>query len=774
MDTLFAAPDIVSAWATFRAAGYDVPVCGAVYDAAHPATNGLPLGGLDTGCIDYETNGLFGYATIFNSLSPRRGPLYVPPLGLKIGARAYLLSAVSVGPARGADRCWYWGHYPIADLELEYDGAPFSAGVRAWSPFVPGDAAASMIPAAIFEIRLRNHGPQPLPATLAISFPGCTMPEASGSAFARVPLSCPGFSGAECHAAAGVFAGDRRLERVPDRPAFALGFLDERPTRYDRACDLDAGAWARIDAPQQPVIALDNENSGLRVATDVLLPAGGEEVVRAALIWHAPVWFGNGTPPAGGKRYRHMYARHLPTLRGAVEHVARHHEALLRRVIAWQTQVYADASLPGWLQDSLVNNLHLLTETSVWGQGHEGADGNDMPAWVDPERGLFALNECPRHCPQLECLPCSFYGNLPVVYFFPEAAASTLHGYRAYQREDGRPAWVFGGCTVGTGPYDLTSPGMGYQASLNGFCVVEMVHKLWKVAGDPQVLRDFYDLARRATDWTISLNPGPAGIISMPAAQQSEQGLAYETEWFEAPEPGWRGMAAHVGGVRLAQLQLMRDLALANGDQAYAARCAEWLAAGAAAMEQHLWQGDYYLNFYEPETGARSELVFGYQLDGQWVTRFHGVPDAFPPERVAQTLATIARCNVALSRTGATNYANHDGSPAAVGGYGPYSYFHAELLMLAMTYLYAGQREFGLELARRCWEAIACTHRYTWDMPNYARGDLDTGERGFGNDYYQLMMLWALPAALAGQDIAGPCQPGGLVQRIVAAGREQR
>jgi hypothetical protein len=54
-------------------------------------------------------------------------------------------------------------------------------------------------------------------------------------------------------------------------------------------------------------------------------------------------------------------------------------------------------------------------------------------------------------------------------------------------------------------------------------------------------------------------------------------------------------------------------------------------------------------------------------------------------------------------------------------------------------------------------------------MPNIMRGDTDTGERTFGNDYYQDLMLWSLPAALAGQDFAAPSQPGGLVDRIIQA-----
>ncbi|OFX17751.1 MAG: hypothetical protein A2Z18_01820 [Armatimonadetes bacterium RBG_16_58_9] len=43
---------------------------------------------------------------------------------------------------------------------------------------------------------------------------------------------------------------------------------------------------------------------------------------------------------------------------------------------------------------------------------------------------------------------------------------------------------------------------------------------------------------------------------------------------------------------------------------------------------------------------------------------------------------------------------------------------------------------------------IVCLRGYMWDMPNIMRGDADTGERTCGNDYYQNMMLWALPAAI--------------------------
>ena len=49
----------------------------------------MPLGGVDTGCIDLETSGLWGYCTIFNSHVPRRGPINLPFLGMSVGGQTW-------------------------------------------------------------------------------------------------------------------------------------------------------------------------------------------------------------------------------------------------------------------------------------------------------------------------------------------------------------------------------------------------------------------------------------------------------------------------------------------------------------------------------------------------------------------------------------------------------------------------------------------------------------------------------------------------------------
>ena len=154
----------------------------------------------------------------------------------------------------------------------------------------------------------------------------------------------------------------------------------------------------------------------------------------------------------------------------------------------------------------------------------------------------------------------------------------------------------------------------------------------------------------------------------------------------------------------------------------------------------------------------------GRGLDGQ----VHGLDVVFRPDRARLTLDTIARTCVKVTPYGAANFARPDGSLARAVGYGPNTFFVPELYMLAMTYMYAGQGDLGLELARRCVQALIDSGS-EWNQPNMLRGD--NGLEIFGSHYDQNMMLWAVPAAVEGKDITAFCAPGGLVDRVIQAAK---
>jgi uncharacterized protein (DUF608 family) len=157
--TLFPTDVPANDWLQFPAEGFTEPACGFIRRRGNPATFGMPLGAVDTGCLGIDMDGTLGLCSIFNSYVPMRGPLKLPFLGFSAGKQTWVLTTVPFASneslyyqnlASPAD-IHYWGHYPVADIEYETPGSPVGIGLRAWSPFIVGDAAASNTPAAVFE-----------------------------------------------------------------------------------------------------------------------------------------------------------------------------------------------------------------------------------------------------------------------------------------------------------------------------------------------------------------------------------------------------------------------------------------------------------------------------------------------------------------------------------------------------------------------------------------------------------------------------------------------
>jgi len=744
-------------WLEFEAEGFSAPVAGVIHRGTNPPVCGMPLGGIDTGCLDLEARGLLGYSTIFNSLIPRRGPMNVPFLGISIGVQTWVLTTLDIGwrdditwndlynrrhymGVKTASEIFYWGHYPIADLEFVTD-APVSVGLRAWSPFLPGDVAASNTPGAVFEVHLRNTSDRPQKGAVAFNFPGPTEAEAGTASLERREVK-------------GELSG---VEVKSKQASYVLGLIGEGEVRLGGDLGVDGEAWATIGHE----LPYARSQAGASVAVDFSLEPAEEKVIRFVLAWYSPVWMGGGTMISGGNAYTHMYAARYGSAPEVARYLAREHENLLRRIISWQEAIYSDGELPLWLRDSLVNVLHLITETSVWAQARP-----PIGDWCRPEDGIFGMNESPRWCPQIECIPCSFYGNLPIVYFFPELALSTLRAYKAYQYPSGAAPWVFGGATTGTKPYEMALPSPGYshkpQTTLDGPCYVDMVDRMWLRTGDSAILREFYESVKKNTIYTMNLRPGsgPAGVVSMPSGNNAQ-------DWYESCD--LFGIVPHIGGAHLAQLRMARRMAELMGDEEFVRQCDEWLEGGSSVMEEHAWAGTHYMLFNEPETGKRSNVIMAYQLDGEWMARFHGLEGVFREDRVDITLETIRRTSIAMSDFGAVTFCKPEGALGEgdwnPGYWGAHGVHPPGTFMLAMIYMYRGQRELGLDLARRTVHEIIKRGWY-WDWPVVIEGA--TGPR-IGSDYYQNLMLWSLPAAMKGQDLAGPCESSGLVDRVLRA-----
>jgi uncharacterized protein (DUF608 family) len=682
-------------WTEFRADGYDRPVTGVIYHPDTPVESGMPLGGIGTGCLDILVGGVLGFETLFNQF-PRWPQYKTPFLGIAVNQQTHVLAApeflkgglkrsswatvyrhpeyaltsqretVAIeGGAKAATDIHYFGHYPVLDMEYEID-APVSVGTRAWVPFVPGDVGASNIPAAVFEVRVRNRSASPQKISLAFSFPGIQAGPSrirkevlskmtDGPFFSVIGDLIPEFDrSVVAQPVNGVWV------RGPDNMEYVLGVIGADRVRTGKDLSSDPESWSQI-ASRLPLP--EPHDSGSSVAVDFELGAHETRTSRFVLSWYAREWQGEKTI-----RYQNIYATRFKDALAVARRMARDHGELLERIIAWQNSIYADPDLPGWLADSLINMLHMITEVSYW-----AAPRQPLPDIFFPD-GLFAMNECPRGCPPIECIPCSWYGNMPIVYFFPQLARSTLRGYVYHMREDGAAPFHF----APIGAMGLLSPASyayDVQKMLNGFCFVDMVHRYWLRTGDPGALEEFYPAVKKATIFSMALNSGPDGVISFPTEGD-------KTEWWEGFE--WHGMAAHAGGLKLSQVTLARNMARKAGDSEFIKRCDEWLRQGQESMENKMWNekvGSYYM-FNDPEdTGKFEDKIMANQLDAEWANAFHGLPGVFRQDRVQTALDTIKRS--CLSSYGSVSFATPEGKPLVT-----YGIFVPEIMMLAFTYMY--------------------------------------------------------------------------------------
>jgi uncharacterized protein (DUF608 family) len=770
-------------WVDFAAAGFSNPVVGVIHRRDYPALCGVPLGGIGTGCLDLETSGLLGLCSIFNSHSPRRGAMNWPFLGLSIDGRTWVLTTGQQSPEKGsgyaaneprpanlvipgvemAQDIDYWGHYPIADMEFRTN-APVSVGLRAWSPFIPGDATISNTPAAVFEVHLRNTSGKSQAGRLALSFFGPSYDEAWEWKFQRDVIDAP---------VRGVHVTSRMS-------SYVLGVMGDRQTRIGGAMGKspeirfrpkpDPAQWAKAWAGlAQGLPATSETEAGASVAVDFDLQPGSGDVIRFVLAWYSPHWMSSGDPANGPRSFHHMYGARYADALAVTQTVVDQHERLLRRIISWQQEIYSASELPKWLREVLLNMFHTYTENGFW-----AAAEAPIGEWCRTEDGLFAICESPRSCPQMECLPVSFFGTIPVAYFFPQLALSTLRAEKAYQFESGAPAMIMGGVGSWSGGPELASPGMGYEVTLSSTSYVTLVDRYRMLHGDHAFTSEFFPSVKKAIEFMVDLNRGPDGIVSMPDRLVSVwPGVPYETEWLEWGR--WIGIVPHVGGLHLATLLMGERMAKEAGDDAFAAQCRKWFESGITTLENKTWQGKYYLRYLDGRTGEKSTDIMACQLDGQLLAKMHGLRDVFHPDRISTTLDTINRSCVAATKLGTVLYATVAGT-AAKGGteimpsYPASETFMQAIVPLGLLYMYAGQVDLGLEIMRRAFYNNVCKQGLSW----YGENSFDaiTGKHISGSEYAIRMFLWGAVAAIKREDVAGPGRTGGLVKRILRAAEE--
>ena len=256
----------------------------------------------------------------------------------------------------------------------------------------------------------------------------------------------------------------------------------------------------------------DDGSSSLAIAYDI--PAGESKIIRVILAWYAPEWEGNGNPGTGGsristyapegetlsttgKRFTHMYASRFADAGEVASYLARNHERLLGRMIAWQSAIYEEETLPGWLADSLINSLYYFAPCSMWAQAKD-----PIGELVQARRRAVCAGgiaaRVPAHEYAFEC----GHGGADAFILFPRLALSLLRAIRSTQRENGDVAQLMGRWADPANPMSYD-----YQEVVSGFCYVSAAYLHWKITGDVAFMKEFYPSVKKALEYSFTQRP---------------------------------------------------------------------------------------------------------------------------------------------------------------------------------------------------------------------------------------------------------------------------
>ncbi len=642
----------------------------------------FPLGGIGSGCIGLAGNGALHEFEIFGRpnklgrmgysgfavkaesdgqvLDARvlQSPLAPPYAGQPVRGGP-LHSGFGFGPAQQSlagfahfQDAVFTGTFPLARIDFIDDAFPVSVSLSACNPFIPMNADDSSLPAACFEITMKNITDRPLTSAVCL-FLGSPFPAGTGC---HTPLTANGMQGVHL----GTFDTSLPPERRGDL-AIATDCVSAavQPHWYRGGwCDPVEVFWREFTTPgplksrryAQPADAfpgLNTDTACLEARAE--LPPGGCETLRFVVTWHFPVTYNHWNPePDGQKTYwQHHYAALFHDAADCAAYTLRHWRRLWDTTVAFRDALFS-STLPEAVLDAVSANLSVLKSPTVL----RLTDGS-----------FYGFEGCIEDvgCCEGSCSHVWNYAYAPA-FLFPSLARRMRElDYTYNQREDGRMAFRLM-LPLGRARPDFSACVDGQMGG------VIQTYRDWKFCGDDEWLRRLWPKVKLCLAYAWSptnedrWDPGQTGVISGRQHHTLDMELYGPNSWLE--------------GFYLAALRAAAEMADALGEPDTADHCRQLYRRGMAWTDEHLWNGRYYQqqvdltdarllvpfdalspltgetvsnSYWNAEAGQlKYQIADGCAVDqviADWHTGLCGLPPVFDREKVKVALRSLFKHN---------------------------------------------------------------------------------------------------------------------------------
>lgn len=652
----------------------------------------------------------------------------------------------------GVQAVEFIGEYPIAELTYDDPALPLQVQMEAFSPFIPLNSKDSGLPAIVFNFTVANPTDFAMLASV-----GATLQNAVGW-----DGITPIFDH-ECFLYGGNFNTLARLgdmvaihmstARLPEDDdgygTMALAVLSPEATYLTQWADLDA-FWADFSSDGRLSNIADSTPSSMgstwNGALAVLFPLGPGEsrTVTFLLTWHFPNryvnysqrWFGIEDEKSKfwiGNQYNCWFRSALDV----ADYVQTHLERLSQETRLARDTFY-DTTLPYPLIDAVTSQMSIIrTPTCFWAEdgrffGFEGCSGAST-SHTEPIGGC-----CPLNCTHVWNYEMALARLFPALErtmretewdiqqhpsgYLPHRVVLPLYLPRLWDRQVGGPA----------------NPAL--DGLLGG---ILKTYREYRACGEADWLAHMWPSVKKAIHyvWTAH-DPGRSGVI------EGEQPNTYDISIY--------GANTFIGTLYLAALRAVEEMAKLQGEEDLAAECRAIYEHGRAALDQRLWNGEYYIQDVDFEQHPEQNWGTGCHADqllGQWWAHILGLGHLLDPERVRRAALSIFRYNFR------ENFHGHEQKPRAFvteddqgllictwpkGGRPAVPTLYSDEVWTGIEYAVAGLLLYEGEVEAALRIVSATRARYDGRKQN-PWNDIECGDH-----YVRAMASWALLEAASG------------------------
>ncbi|XP_022105236.1 non-lysosomal glucosylceramidase-like [Acanthaster planci] len=581
----------------------------------------------------------------------------------------------------------YHGLYPRAWTVYRIPDQDVTLVCRQVSSVFPHDYSDTCLPVGVFVWEIHNHAPAPVDVSIMF-----TWQNGIGAASDRnggrwnEAFCTEGAEGSSEASVVGVLLHD---DQPINRCTMGISAASQEGVKVTHCAAFNPSANA--DALWEDLL----EDGHLNSSTDPAPKSQEGELTAAAvcascqvgdksqskmefvLAWDMPRVHFKSKGQSYLRRYTRWFGQDGKAAPRLCSHALRNYPQWEEAIESWQRPILEEDFYPAWYKSALFNELYFMSDGgSVWLELQEDrANGSPAGSNSTPDRpckmaklrkdvGLFAYLEGHEYR-MFNTYDVHFYASFALTMLWPRieislqdfigSCVSVTDDESYSQLANGKQATrKLADCI----PHDIGDPEEEPWKRINGYYQHDTCQ--WKDLNLKFVLmiyRDFYQIQDLV--FLREMYPKCKTVMETAKLQDiDDDGLIDNSGMPDQTYDAWvmTGASAYCGGLWLAALRCMVEMAHILGHDTDASEYSAILDKGKVSYEAKLWNGKYYN--YDSSHSPLSQTCMADQLAGQWYLRACNLArdqtgaDIFPANHVRSALETVYRTNVLPFREG--------------------------------------------------------------------------------------------------------------------------